>query len=117
MTLSEYRLLLLDYCLHACPFETPTHSICREGLVGDVLKSSGNLYCILRSPRVDKTKGMAHIGLRKLPRTPTRSLRKARTVYSTDLRDNSNGKASDAVDLMTRMARIKQRDDLVSLGL
>ena len=62
MTLLQQRPFPLYHSLHASLFELSTYCIGRQGLVGDVLEDSGDLYSSLCSLGGDEMKSMMDIG-------------------------------------------------------
>ena len=81
MTFGEKWSFLLDYNLHAMLSEIAASCLRGEGLVGDVLKSLGDLGSILNLSRANKMLGIANIRGRKLGRSATSRLGKVWKVF------------------------------------
>jgi len=89
------------------------HSLSREGLVGDVGKDFDQIHSSLSFARANKTLGMVNIGRGELKRAPSRRFRKVRAMLRAKPRDGSNTIASRSCNSFSRMASIKQRQDVV----
>jgi hypothetical protein len=113
MPLGEEGLFLLCHSLQASCFEATTHSLHREGLVGDIPKCFGNIHSSISLPRADKTLCMTDVGWGKLGRTTTKRLREVRAMFRMKLRHCTKAILGSSCYLGGCMASIKQSKDMV----
>ena len=85
-------------------FEMSTHSLSGEGLVGDVLKGTGDLGSILSLPSGQEVGGMVDVERGKLGGVVSRGCRKFREMSLAVSGDSSTTNTSRLLDLLGRMA-------------
>jgi hypothetical protein len=83
----------------------------REGLVGDVAKSFGDLNCIFCLLRGDKVDSMANIGWGKLCWMTIRGLLELRMLFKVKSEDGRGMNTSDRGNRVSRMASIRHGED------
>lgn len=87
----------------------------RQRLVGDVFESFGDLSGILSLPGGDEVDGMMNVGWGKLGRMTTKGLLEGGSVLGAKSGYSTGVYASRGRDMIGRMTRIKQREDVVDL--
>jgi hypothetical protein len=89
----------------------------RERLIGAILKYFSHLDSIFSFASAKKSNSIAYILLRsKLRGAATRSFFDIRAMSGAYSRDRSNRNSSLRVYVISRMARIKQRKDVITLS-
>jgi hypothetical protein len=84
-----------------------------EGLVGDIVKSFGDLDCIFCLLRGDKMDSIADSGWGKLSWTTTRGLVELRTLFGAKSGDGRGINTSGRGNRVSRVASIKHGEDSV----
>jgi len=116
MVLTEKRPLPLHHSLHPSLTQVTMNSLSRERLVDNVTNCFGDLDSIFSLSGSDKMNCMTSVGWGELGRVTTQGLLKRRTMLGAKPRDSTDIDTSGGRYLVSRIARIKKKEDVIDLN-